>query len=73
MNAQVIEVNPFQSARWLNNWVKEQRSLSSETEIKLIVNETEIKSSNDSVAKYLHEEAIIHLLVQHHRSYYGGE
>ena len=62
MSATIIKINPYHSVRYLKKLVKITNNIPHD--IRLVVNSRELKD-NETLIKYLHENAIIHLLKEY--------
>lgn len=49
MNSKVVELNPYQSVRWLRNTIEKERNMS----VTLIVNEHVLTEDGDSLINYI--------------------
>lgn len=58
MNAQVLNLNPYQSVGYLRQLAQGDRK----SNVKLVINEKDLIDDSESLLKYIYEDAIVHAI-----------
>jgi hypothetical protein len=58
LHSKALQVNPYQSVGWLRDTIEDRKGQA----VKLIVNDEELTEDRNSLMRYIHEDALVHIV-----------